>query len=68
MLYVTRGYRYGPVFLSLVVALLCTMTAGSRWRTYPVLAIGYVRIVFAVPAAQSAESPSLCVLTGIAAG
>lgn len=29
MLYVARGYTYGPVFLSLVVAPPCATTAGS---------------------------------------
>ncbi|MFC9549362.1 sensor histidine kinase [Rhodococcus sp. NPDC056960] len=67
VLYVARGYGYGPVFLSLVVAFLGAATAGSRWLTYPLLAIGYVLIVFAVPAVSSAESPSLPALTGIAA-
>ena len=67
VLYVARGYGYGPVFLSLVVAFLGAATAGSRWLTYPVLAIGYVLIVFAVPAVSSAEAPSLAALTGIAA-
>ncbi|MFD6058027.1 sensor histidine kinase [Rhodococcus wratislaviensis] len=66
-LYVARGYGYGPVFLSLVVAFLGAATAGSRWLTYPVLAIGYVLIVFAVPAVSTAEPPSLAALTGIAA-
>ncbi|RZL76465.1 MAG: sensor histidine kinase [Rhodococcus sp. (in: high G+C Gram-positive bacteria)] len=66
-LYVARGYGYGPVFLSLVVAFLGAATAGSRWLTYPVLAIGYVLIVFAVPAVSPAESPSFPALTGIAA-
>ena len=67
VLYVARGYGYGPVFLSLVVAFLSAATAGSRWRTYPVLAVGYVLIVFAVPAVSGAEAPSLLALTGIAA-
>ncbi|MGV9862087.1 sensor histidine kinase [Rhodococcus koreensis] len=67
VLYVVRGYGYGPVFLSLVVAFLGAATAGSRWRTYPILAVGYVLIVFAVPAVSAAEAPSLLALTGIAA-
>ncbi|WP_225858149.1 sensor histidine kinase [Rhodococcus wratislaviensis] len=67
VLYVARGYGYGPVFLSLVVAFLSAATAGSRWRTYPILAVGYVLIVFAVPAVSAAEAPSLLALTGIAA-
>ncbi|WP_312033939.1 MULTISPECIES: sensor histidine kinase [unclassified Rhodococcus (in: high G+C Gram-positive bacteria)] len=67
VLYVARGYGYGPVFMSLVVAFLGAATAGSRWLTYPVLAIGYVVIVFAVPAVSSAESVSVPALTGIAA-
>lgn len=67
VLYVARGYGYGPVFLSLVVAFLSAATTGSRWRTYPVLAVGYVLIVFAVPAVSAAEAPSVLALTGIAA-
>ncbi|MFC9356584.1 sensor histidine kinase [Rhodococcus sp. NPDC057014] len=67
VLYVGRSYGYGPVFLSLVVAFLGAATAGSRWHTYPALAVGYVLIVFAVPAVSAAETPSLLALTGIAA-
>ncbi|MFJ2665567.1 sensor histidine kinase [Nocardia fluminea] len=48
--YVLRDYGYGPIFLSLVIAFLSAAVTGSRWRTYPVVAIGYLTMVWPLPA------------------
>ncbi|TCK01176.1 sensor histidine kinase [Nocardia alba] len=48
--YVLRDYGYGPIFLSLVIAFLSAAVTGSRWRTYPVVVIGYLTMVWPVPA------------------
>ncbi|MFD3746724.1 sensor histidine kinase [Nocardia sp. NPDC058633] len=48
--YVLRDYGYGPILLSLVIAFLSAAVTGSRWRTYPVVAIGYLMMVWPLPA------------------
>ncbi|MFD8104528.1 sensor histidine kinase [Nocardia fluminea] len=48
--YVLRDYGYGPIFLSLVIAFLSAAVTGSRWRTYPAVAIGYLTMVWPLPA------------------
>ncbi|WP_336087558.1 sensor histidine kinase [Nocardia sp. SSK8] len=48
--YVLRDYGYGPIFLSLVIAFLTAAVRGSRWRTYPLVALGFVTMVWPVPA------------------
>ncbi len=50
VIYVLRDYGYGPIFLSLVIAFLSAAVTGSRWRTYPVVAIGYLTMVWPLPA------------------
>jgi signal transduction histidine kinase len=65
--YFSRGYGYGPVFLSLIVAFLTASTVGSRWRTYPLPAMGYAYFVWGGPAIFPAEPPSAIQAAGIAA-
>ncbi|MFE1596645.1 sensor histidine kinase [Nocardia sp. NPDC058705] len=48
--YVLRDYGYGPIFLSLIIAFLTAAVSGSRWRTYPVVALGYLLMVWPLPA------------------
>ncbi|WP_280494257.1 sensor histidine kinase [Nocardia asiatica] len=48
--YFARGYGYGPIFLALVVAFLTAASAGSRWWTYPLVPIGYLTLVWPLPA------------------
>ncbi|PWV67876.1 signal transduction histidine kinase [Nocardia neocaledoniensis] len=50
VVYVLRDYGYGPIFLSLVIAFLTAAVHGTRWRTYPVVAVGYLLMVWPVPA------------------
>ncbi|MFE3189181.1 sensor histidine kinase [Nocardia sp. NPDC059240] len=47
--YLLAGYGYGPIFLSLIVAFLCAAVNGSRWYTYPFVAVGYLFMVWPVP-------------------
>ncbi|MFC4377030.1 sensor histidine kinase [Nocardia halotolerans] len=48
--YVLGDYGYGPVVLSLVIAFLTAAVTGPRRRTYPVVAAGYVLMVWPLPA------------------
>jgi signal transduction histidine kinase len=45
--YVARGYPYGPIFVSVVVALFSAVQAGHRRMTWSVAAAGYVGFVVA---------------------
>lgn len=48
--YLLVGYGYGPVFVSLVIAFLTAASRGSRWYTYPLVPLGYLLMVWPVPA------------------
>ncbi|MEU2041068.1 histidine kinase [Nocardia niwae] len=48
--YFLRGYGYGPIFVSLVVAFLTAASRGSRWWTYPLVPLGYLALVWPLPA------------------
>ncbi len=48
--YLWLDYGYGPIFLSLVIAFLTAATRGSRWWTYPLVPLGYLVIVWPLPA------------------
>lgn len=50
MAYLALGYGYGPIFFSLVIAFLTAASSGSRWWTYPLVPIGYLVLVWPVPA------------------
>jgi signal transduction histidine kinase len=45
--YIGFGYPYGPIFLSVVVALFVAIEAGHRRATWSIAAAGYVGFVFA---------------------
>ncbi|MGW4529945.1 sensor histidine kinase [Nocardia sp. NPDC004340] len=47
--YLLFGYGYGPIFVSLVVAFMTAAVRGSRWHTYPFVAVGYLLMVWPVP-------------------
>ncbi|MEV6064691.1 sensor histidine kinase [Nocardia asteroides] len=55
IVYVLRDYGYGPIFLSLVIAFLTAAINGSRWRTYPLVAVGYLTMVWPLPALLGRE-------------
>lgn len=49
--YFLRGYGYGPIFVALVVAFLTAASgSGSRWWTYPLVPLGYLALVWPLPA------------------
>ncbi|WP_233429774.1 MULTISPECIES: sensor histidine kinase [Nocardia] len=48
--YLLVGYGYGPVFVSLVIAFLTAASRGSRWYTYPLVPLGFLLMVWPVPA------------------
>ncbi|MFI6364808.1 sensor histidine kinase [Nocardia sp. NPDC050630] len=48
--YLLRGYGYGPIFVSLVIAFISAAIVGSRWWTYPLAPIGYLVLLWPVPA------------------
>ncbi|NEW53120.1 histidine kinase [Nocardia cyriacigeorgica] len=48
--YLSLDYGYGPIFLSLVIAFLTAATRGSRWWTYPLVPLGYLAMVWPLPA------------------
>ncbi|MGW6726216.1 sensor histidine kinase [Nocardia sp. NPDC055029] len=75
--YVLRDYGYGPIFLSLIIAFLTAAVNGSRWRTYPVAAVGYLTMVWPLPALLGRDTDAwqifgllawVGVLVGIAEG
>ncbi|MFI6870619.1 sensor histidine kinase [Nocardia sp. NPDC050406] len=47
--YLMIGYGYGPVFLALIFAFLSAGVTGSRWYSYPFVAVGYLLMVWPVP-------------------
>ncbi len=48
--YLLRGYGYGPIFVSLVIAFITAAIVGSRWWTYPLAPIGYLALLWPLPA------------------
>jgi signal transduction histidine kinase len=67
VVYKSAGFGYGPIFVSLVVAFLTAASLGSRWRTYPLPALGWVTVVWLVPLIRGDDTPPIVVSTGIAA-
>ncbi|MBL1077378.1 sensor histidine kinase [Nocardia sp. 2] len=53
--YLLIGYGYGPMFISLVIAFLTAGVVGSRWRTYPLVGVGYLLMVWPVPGLRGYE-------------
>ncbi|WP_240505169.1 sensor histidine kinase [Nocardia mangyaensis] len=54
--YVLGNYGYGPILLSSVIAFLTAAGTGSRWRTYPVVAFGFLMMVWPIPALLGRET------------
>ncbi|MEV6137119.1 histidine kinase [Nocardia sp. NPDC051990] len=48
--YLLCGYGYGPIFVALVIAFISAAIVGSRWWTYPLAPIGYLALVWPLPA------------------
>ncbi|MFC4124354.1 sensor histidine kinase [Nocardia rhizosphaerae] len=77
LVYVLRDYGYGPIFLSLVIAFLTAAVRGPRRRTYPIIAVGFLLLVWPLPALLGRDTGSwqvfgllawLGVLIGVAEG
>lgn len=65
--YVIGGCGFGPIFLSLVIAVLTAATVGSRWPTYALIPIGYLCFVWPLPVAFGGGASSWWQPAGIAA-
>ncbi|RDI47146.1 signal transduction histidine kinase [Nocardia mexicana] len=57
-IYLLVGYGYGPIFISLVIAFLTAAGRGSRWYTYPLLPLGYLLMVWPIPALRGYSTNS----------
>jgi len=65
--YLSAGFRFGPVFASLIVAFLTAATLGPRWRTYPLPFLGWVAFVWLIPFARGEDPPPAIAIGAIAA-
>jgi signal transduction histidine kinase len=65
--YLSAGFRFGPVFASLIVAFLTAATVGPRWRTYPLPFLGWVAFVWLIPFARGEDPPPTVAIGAIAA-
>ncbi|RDI66088.1 signal transduction histidine kinase [Nocardia pseudobrasiliensis] len=75
--YLIAGFGYGPIFISLIIAFLTAATRGSRWRTYPFVPVGYLLMIWPLPALRGNPTNGwqmigvlawLCVLLAAAEG
>jgi signal transduction histidine kinase len=65
--YVLCGYGYGPIFMSLVVAFLTAAPIRPRWRTYLLVPLGYLVIIWPLPSLLGDVGPNLWQATGLGA-
>src|SRR4051812_25429930 len=65
--YLSAGFRVGPVFASLVVAFLTAATVGPRWRTYPLPLLGWLGVVWLIPFVRGERPPPAIAIGAIAA-
>lgn len=65
--YLAAGYRFGPVFISLIVAFLGAATVGPRWRSYPLPLLGWAAVVWVIPLARGEDPPPSVAIGAIAA-
>jgi signal transduction histidine kinase len=65
--YLSAGFRFGPVFASLIVAFLTAATLGPRWRTYPLPLLGWLAFVWLIPFARGEDPPPAIAIGAIAA-
>jgi signal transduction histidine kinase len=67
VVYLSAGFAFRPIFVSLIAAFLTAAPVGSRWRTYPLPVLGWVAVVWLIPLIRGEEPPPTVVSTGIAA-
>ncbi|MGI9023589.1 MAG: sensor histidine kinase [Acidimicrobiales bacterium] len=68
VVYVGLGYPYGPIFVSVVVALFCAVQAGHRRATWSLAAAGYVAFVVASMLDHRADGETGLVHLSLVAG
>ncbi|MDQ1396121.1 MAG: hypothetical protein QOG64_1380, partial [Acidimicrobiaceae bacterium] len=65
--YVARGYPYGPIFVSVIVALFVAVQAGHRRATWTLAAVGYAGFVaasFVDPRSTGSSAVHLALVAG----
>jgi signal transduction histidine kinase len=67
VVYLSAGFAFRPIFVSLIAAFLTAAPVGSRWRTYPLPVLGWVAVVWLIPLIRGEVPPPTVVSTGIAA-
>ena len=67
VVYLSAGFAFRPIFVSLIAAFLTAAPVGSRWRTYPLPVLGWVAVVWLIPLIRGGQPPPAVVSTGIAA-
>ena len=65
--YLAAGFRFGPIFVSLIVAFLTAATVGPRWRSYPLPLLGWAAVVWLIPLLRGEDPPPTVAIGAIAA-
>ena len=65
--YLAAGFRFGPIFVSLIVAFLTAATVGPRWRSYPLPLLGWAAVVWLIPLLRGEDPPPTVAVGAIAA-
>ena len=66
-IYLAAGFRFGPIFVSLIVAFLSAATVGPRWRSYPLPLLGWAAVVWLIPLLRGEDPPPTVAVGAIAA-
>ncbi len=66
-IYLAAGFRFGPIFVSLVVAFLTAASVGPRWRSYPLPLLGWAAVVWMIPLLRGEDPPPTVAIGAIAA-
>ena len=66
-IYLAAGFRFGPIFVSLIVAFLSAATVGPRWRSYPLPLLGWAAVVWLIPLLRGEDRPPTVAIGAIAA-
>jgi signal transduction histidine kinase len=67
MVYLAAGFRFGPIFVSLIVAFLTAAPVGPRWRSYPLPLLGWAAVVWLIPLLRGEDPPPTVAIGAIAA-
>jgi signal transduction histidine kinase len=65
--YLAAGFRFGPIFVSLIVAFLAAASVGPRWRSYPLPLLGWAAVVWVIPLLRGEDPPPTVAIGAIAA-